>query len=298
MPINPLNLFEKQSCIAKKSLCVEEGLSLHYRQDLPGELQASAGFTHHIITFFITDNKRQVTHLDHYGKYDGKMSQGEFYLYPAEVSGFTSWEAKDETLHLIIKPDLLRKVASATGCLNSERIELLPVLKKYDAQIDRLSQLFLQEIYHDSFGSQLYLESLSNVLSIHLLRNYSVFKPLFREQTNGLAPHKLHQTIDYIQDRLDRDLSLESMAQNIGMSRYYFATRFKQATGISPHKYVTQQRIERAKQLLKKTQKHRQYSKLSLAQIALDCGFSSQSHFNKVFRQYVGVTPKKYQENL
>ena len=88
------------------------------------------------------------------------------------------------------------------------------------------------------------------------------------------------------------------MAQNIGMSRYYFATQFKQAMGVSPHKYVTQQRIERAKQLLGQSKRYPNRIERSLSQIALECGFSNQSHFNNVFRQYVGATPKKYQENL
>jgi AraC family transcriptional regulator len=153
-----------------------------------------------------------------------------------------------------------------------------------------LAQLFLAEMTGDRFGKRLYLESLSEVLAVHLLRNYCVFEPLFPKYTNGLTPDKLRQTIDYIQAYLDTDLSLEVMAKQIGMSRCYFASQFKQAMGISPHQYVNQQRIKKAQQLLRQER--------SLVEIALDCGFASQSHFNKVFRQYVGMTPKNYQQQL
>lgn len=291
MSVNPLDIFANKPVISKQSVSVEEDLIFHYRHDLPGELEAPGGLTHHLITFFLTENKRQTTHFDHHGEYDGQMRKGEFYLCPAEVSGFTSWQTVDETLHLVIKPDLLRKVARETECLHPNRIELIPVLKTYDPQIEHLAQLFLAQIQNNSFGGRLYLESLTNVLVIHLLRHYCVFEPVIRKYSNGLAPYKLRQTLDYIHAYLDQDLSLEVMAKQIGISRCYFADQFKQAMGIPPHQYVNQQRIEKAKQLLRQRER-------SLAEIALECGFASQSHLNKVFRKYVGMTPKTYREQL
>ena len=289
MTINPLDLFINKPAISKHYAHLKQDLSLHYRHDLPGELEAPQGFTHHLITIFLTENPRQVTHFSDRQKYDGQMVQGEFYIYPAAVSGFTSWLATDETLHLIIKPDLLRKIAAETRCINPNKVELLPVLKNRDRQIEQLSQLFYLEMQNNSFGKQLYLESLTDLLGVHLLRNYCAFKPVFRTYKNGLASDKLRQTLDYINAYLDRDLSLEVMARQVDMSRCYFAAQFKQAMGISPHQYVNQQRVKKAQQLLQKKER-------SLLAIALDCGFASQSHFNKVFRQYVGTTPKKYQE--
>ena len=161
----------------------------------------------------------------------------------------------------------------------------------YDPQIEQLTKLLFWEMQNNSLGGKLYLESLTQVLVINLLRNYSVFEPVFRKYNDGLAPYKLRQTIDYIHAYLDRDLSLKVMAEQIGMSRSYFAVRFKQAMGISPHQYVNQQRIKQAKQLLKER-------KLAIAEIALECGFASQSHLNKVFCSYVGMTPKSYREQL
>ena len=291
MSINPLEIFANKPVKSDRSIGIEEDFLVYYRQDLPGEIEVPQGLTHHLITFFLTDNQRQVTHLDRHGEYDGQMNRGEFYLCPAAVSGFTSWAAADETLHLFIKPNLLRSVAIETECLNPEKIELLPVLKTYDPQIEQLTKLLFWEMQNNSLGGKLYLESLTQVLVINLLRNYSVFEPVFRKYNDGLAPYKLRQTIDYIHAYLDRDLSLKVMAEQIGMSRSYFAVRFKQAMGISPHQYVNQQRIKQAKQLLKER-------KLAIAEIALECGFASQSHLNKVFRSYVGMTPKSYREQL
>ena len=289
MSVNPASIFANKPVKRDRSIDLEEFL-IYYRQDLPGEIEVPQGLTHHLITFFLTDNQRQVTHLDGHGEYDGQMNQGEFYLCPAATSGFTSWATADETLHLFIKPDLLRSVAIETECLNPNNIELLPVLKTYDPQIEQLTKLLFGEMQNNSFGGKLYLESLKQVLIIHLLRHYSVFKPVFRQHEEGLAPYKLRQTIDYIHAYLDRDLSLEVMAKQVGVSRSYFANRFKQAMGIPPHQYVIQQRIEKAKRLLKERS-------LTIAELALECGFASQSHLNKAFRKYVGTTPKNYREH-
>jgi len=322
MSVDPINLFETKPNISSKYLRVEENLSLHYRHDLPGHLEVPDGFSHHLMTFFLTDNKRQITHLDSCGEYDGQMSQGEFYLYPAQVSGFTNWQEIDKTLHLMIKPHFLREIAVKTESINPNRIELLPILKKHDNRIEQLVHLFLNEIQNQDVGSQLYLESLANILGVHLLRNYSTFKPIFRRYTDGLADYQLHQTIDYIKSNLDQKLTLQDLAKNIDMGRYYFATQFKQAMGISPYKYITLQRLAKAKRLLRERKRSLVDSVLkhtpsdmahgtkalaacdpqqrveSLFDIALDCGFASQSHFNKVFRQYVGTTPKKYLDDL
>jgi AraC family transcriptional regulator len=66
-----------------------------------------------------------------------------------------------------------------------------------------------------------------------------------------------------------------------------FATQFKQVMGISPHQYVIQQRIEKAKQYLRS-------HKLSITEIALECGFANQSHLTKIFKEQTGITPKAY----
>lgn len=81
------------------------------------------------------------------------------------------------------------------------------------------------------------------------------------------------------------------MAQLVDLSNYYFARQFKQSTGLAPHQYVTQQRIEKAKRLLKQRQH-------SISQVGLECGFSNQSHFGRAFRQVTGTTPKRYREGL
>ncbi|MGC1527268.1 MAG: AraC family transcriptional regulator [Phormidesmis sp.] len=292
MSINPLELFAEQPAIASHSIQADQGLTIHHRHDLPGELDASTGFSHHMLTFFLSKNERQTTHLDDCGKYDGQMNAGDFYLYPAGVSGFTRWQSADETIHVVIEPSFLNRVAIDTECKNSGTFELLPTLKSNDRTFNNLVQLFLAELSDRDFGDKLYLESLSSLLGIHLLRHYCNSNPSVSQHSSGLAPRQLRAAIDYIQGHLDGDLSLEAIAAQTNMGRCYFAAKFKQSMGISPHQYVSQQRVEKAKQFLKKS------NSLSIADIVLECGFSSQSHLTKVFKKQLGITPKAYQKQV
>ena len=292
MSINPLELFTEQPAIASHSVQVDKGLTIHHRHDLPGELDAIAGFSHHMLTFFLSENEHQTTHLDGCGKYEGQMDRGDFYLYPAGVSGFTRWQSEDETLHFVIEPSFLTGIAVDTGCTNLGSLELSPVLKGNDRTFNNLAQMFFAELDNSDFEDRLYLESLSALLGIHLLRRYCNSVPKIRQYAFGLAPYQLKEAIDYIQAHLDGDLGLESIAAQTNLSRCYFAAQFKQSMGISPHQYVSQQRVEKAKQCLRKL------NKLSIADIALECGFSSQSHLTKVFKKHLGTTPRAYQKQV
>ena len=89
---------------------------------------------------------------------------------------------------------------------------------------------------------------------------------------------------------MSKGIKLEDLASYIGITQFHFSRLFKQSTGMSPHQYVMQQRIERAKQLLKKAD-------ISIADIAFNCGFSSQSHLGKYFRPFTGMTPRKYRQD-
>ncbi|MBV9386549.1 MAG: helix-turn-helix transcriptional regulator [Chroococcidiopsidaceae cyanobacterium CP_BM_ER_R8_30] len=105
-------------------------------------------------------------------------------------------------------------------------------------------------------------------------------------QNRGLTHTQLQQAINYIHTHLDRELSLEQIAAVIHISPTYFASLFKHTTGISPHQYVIRQRVKWAKAMLVKTD-------LAIADIALQVGFSSQSHLNQQFKRFTGMTPKQ-----
>jgi len=93
----------------------------------------------------------------------------------------------------------------------------------------------------------------------------------------------------YIVGNLDGDLSLKVLAEQAGLSPFHFARLFRNVTGRTPHRYVMERRVEGAVTMLRE-------SAMSLSEVALECGFASQSHFTTVFRQHIGVTPARYRK--
>ncbi|MEL6166985.1 MAG: AraC family transcriptional regulator, partial [Cyanobacteria bacterium J06628_3] len=88
---------------------------------------------------------------------------------------------------------------------------------------------------------------------------------------------------------LDSDLSLNQLASSVQMSPHYFSRLFKETTGFTPHQYVINCRVKRAKELLKQ-------GKLSIAEIAKEVGFVDQSHLHRYFKRKVGITPKQFSQ--
>lgn len=205
------------------------------------------------------------------------------------MPSFVHWESTDEGIFLIIDPQFLHKTALENDCLHTDRLELTPMLMGTDPQISALALQFHQEMQNQALGGRMYSEALANLLSIHLLRNYCPTKLTPRPYTGGLSQARLQHAIDYIQARLDKKLSLDAIATELNLSIHYFCELFTQSMGIPPYKYVLQQRVERAKLLLKQSEK-------PLTEIAFECGFAHQSHLNRHFRKLTGITPKRYRD--
>ncbi len=124
-------------------------------------------------------------------------------------------------------------------------------VKIRDPLIQHIGLELKTELELGGLDSSLYAESMATALSAHLLQRYSTKQLVIRDYAGGLPKHKLREAIAYINDHLEQKLSLVEIATVVRMSSYYFASLFKQSTGLAPHQYVTRCRIERAKRLLK-----------------------------------------------
>jgi AraC family transcriptional regulator len=220
----------------------------------------------------------------------GLYAKGDFCITPAQMPFFCRWDSEDRLLQIRITDRFMAQVATEALAIDPDRLEVIPTFRTRDPQLEAIAMLVLTELKQENLGSSLYIDSLANVLAVQLLRQYSASKPQLAVYAGGLPQRQLQQILEYIHAHLERDIKLADLAGSIGMSQFHFSHLFKQSIGISPYQYLLQQRIERAKQLLKQTDR-------SIVDIALGCGFNSHSHLSKQFRQLAGMTPKAYRSS-
>lgn len=111
------------------------------------------------------------------------------------------------------------------------------------------------------------------------------------EQINKSQRQKLKDVLSYIRKNIDKNITLEELAQVSGMSPRYFCRVFKSMTGRTPIEYVNYYRIETASQMLITTGE-------SVTDIALNCGFNDMSYFSKMFKKLKGISPSKFRQTL
>jgi len=160
-----------------------------------------------------------------------------------------------------------------------------------DRQIEYILRALEADLEAGVPSGGLFGESLLNALAVHLLRRYGVQPITDVKPRNGLPRARLNRVIEFIEEHLDQDITLAALAEIAGMGPHYFSELFKQSLGISPHQYVLRRRIERGRKLLHNPG-------ISVLEAAVRSGFSDQSHFTKLFRRIVGVTPTKYRAIL
>lgn len=212
---------------------------------------------------------------------------GDVGIFPSQQNPSARCDQGAEFINLYLEPRIFSSVAYES--VDADSVEIVPQVKIRDPMIQQIGWELKTELESGGVDSRLYAESMATALSAHLLQRYSVKRSLIRDYTGGLPKHKLREAIAYINEHLDQDLILAEMAAVVGMSPHYFATLFKQSTGLAPHQYVTKCRIERAKLLLARQE-------LSIGEILQQVGFKSQSHFTRVFRKYTATTPKAYRD--
>ena len=103
----------------------------------------------------------------------------------------------------------------------------------------------------------------------------------------GLAPWQIRKVKMMISEQLDQRICTAALAAAVGLSSSHFARAFKASVGVSPHAFVMQQRLERARALMVGTD-------MSLCEVALTCGFADQAHLSRLFRRIVGFSPSAW----
>ncbi len=196
----------------------------------------------------------------------------------------------DETefIMLALEPAFVQQVANESGMSDSELVRHLSIR---DPQIEHIAFALKSELDAGCPSGRVYGDGLAVALAARLLRTYSAQVAGSHNSNALMTAYTLRRVTDYIEDNLTKDLTLAQIAGVAHMSPHYFSRAFRKSTGIPPHRYVIDRRIEKAKRLLSNNH-------LPLVEVGLSAGFQNQSHFTTLFHKRTGVTPKVYRSRI
>jgi len=216
-------------------------------------------------------------------RHRGVTVHGDVDIVPAGVP--SRWELKEQDTALLVAvpTSLLRSVAEQAG-LDPARIEIVNRFQMRDPRIEHIGWALKAEMEAGYPNGPLYTDSLAAALAIHLLNRHSSASPPREHITGGLSGRRLKQVLSYIEDNLDRNLTLPEIASIAGLSISHCKSTFRESVGQPVHRYVIQRRVERARELLRQGGQ-------SISQIALETGFAHQSHLAYHMRRVLGVSP-------
>jgi len=191
-----------------------------------------------------------------------------------------------DTLRFYISQITLDEMANEAGIRRVKGL-YAPNFGARDLVMFGLAQALAGAMEQPGDGTAMFSEYIALAFFSHITRAYGGALAGAGSVRGGLASWQLRRAREFINANLAGDPSICQVAQECGLSSSYFTRAFKQATGIPPYRWLTKQRVERAKELLRD-------SDLKLVDIAQLCGFVDQSHFTRVFSRSEGYSPGRW----
>lgn len=205
---------------------------------------------------------------------------GDIDLVPAGEEGGFDAATPFEALEIRLAPDVLERVAHEMG-LGSRRsgLEARHMLK--NERIAHLARALESEQRAGAPGGSIYVDTIALALASQLVEQSKKSAHF----GGGLSEMQWRRLFDFIEAHIEQPLTIQSLAREVGASSSHLRHWFKQTTGMTLHRYIVQQRVERARHLLVE-------GRLSTAEVALAVGFSHQSHMAAWMRRVRGYTPR------
>ena len=232
------------------------------------------------------------------GRMQARIGEHEFALRAGDVA-FTGigqmHEAEADEVDFVsirIHPALINELAAEMGLTRATAEIVFRASRASDETIAAVARIVAGEMSEGKPGHEIMLDALVRQLAIHLLRSHLTVRKSAQIEMSRVGPvdRRLRRALEFMHDNYGRELALEEIAASAYLSEYHFARLFKQITGATPHVYLANLRIEKARRLLIETT-------FPVIEIAAMVGYQSQSHFTKIFKSVTGVTPRAYRDS-
>jgi len=223
-----------------------------------------------------------VTQTRHGRRHTGFFSRGMSLVMAPGSAGTWSHDSPVEHTMVFLPRAALVRAGRDLVPGDPEDVEVADQFQTQDEGVEHLCLALLAELQAGGSSGRLYRDSLAQALASRLVRLFAT-RPV-REPRRPSDPVFWGRILDYIEAHLDRDLGLDELAAEAGVSRNHFVTIFSKALGTPPHRYLLDRRIARARTLLAASAR-------PVSEIAAATGFYDQSHLARHLRRSLGLSP-------
>ena len=219
----------------------------------------------------------------------GTFCRGAVIIIPEGSSSRWDIPKPVDVVQLYLPTTTLERVARETNTATA--VDLLERTGHPDPVTSRLLLSAPDGLEGNSALDTLFRHQLIDLLATRLLAVHTASPTTFEPATGGLSPKVLLRAIERLRSDSDADVSLAALASDAGLSRSHFCRAFKESTGLSPHAWLRQYRLEQAMNMLRDTD-------TSIVSVAAELGYASQTAFAAAFRRLTGETPSDWRRGV
>jgi AraC family transcriptional regulator len=264
------------------ALDASSGAIAHWQHDAVHDVLEP--MTEHVITTY-TGAMQRMERRSGRSLATGTTRSGNIAIIPAGSSARWDIFGPVDVVQLYLPQTTLERVAAEAD--NGSPVELLERTGHPDPITSRLLLSAADILEGSGALDVLFRQQLMELLATRLVVAHAGSQANIPPVTGGLAPKVLRRAIERLRSDSDTDVSLAALAADAGLSRFHLCRAFKESTGLSPHAWLRQHRLEQAMSMLRDTEE-------SVASIAVALGYSSQTAFAAAFRKLTNETPSNW----
>lgn len=263
-------------------------MTLEYFEAEPAAMPRRSFAQHHVL-LNLNPIPHRVENWRSSGYRDFTLAENEVVVTPAGSENGWHWHARSRVIIVTLEPDrLARFVQSELGVILTET-QLRNVPQVLDADLVAAGRMALDALRAADTASVMF-DAFARIFLVKLVKRYGEERASALEFVRGFTAEQYKRVLDHVAAHYAEPIAIDTLARIAGMSASRFARVFKAVLNDTPYQFVTDYRIERAKEMLSGGQ-------IALAEIAIRCGFSDQPHFTRVFKQATGETPRDWQRS-
>jgi AraC family transcriptional regulator len=221
----------------------------------------------------------------------GDLRAGESCLHDLKRDSTVLLDKPYHTLAFYLPRAALDAIADDANAQRIRDLSYEPGAGVNDATISGLGSLLLPALGHPDQANTLFVDHVLLAVGVHVAQAYGGMWPMSRPARGGLAPWQERRAREFLLANIKSGVALRVVARECGVSVGHFSHAFRRTLGVAPHKWLIEQRVVLSKEKLRD-------DGLSLSDVAVECGFSDQSHLTRIFRQAVGVSPGAWRRAL